>query len=64
VTRDRLEQFMASLAGGRTSARVYLVGGATAVLLGWRDSTVDVDVKLDQKSFRSDVETLVKSSKA
>jgi hypothetical protein len=25
---------------------VYLAGGATAVLNGWRDSTVDVDVKL------------------
>ena len=24
--------------------RVYLVGGTTAVLLGWRDSTVDVDL--------------------
>ena len=27
--------------------RVYLTGGATAVLLGWRDTTVDVDLKLD-----------------
>lgn len=27
--------------------RVYLTGGATALLKGWRDSTVDVDVKLD-----------------
>ena len=27
--------------------RVYLVGGATALLLGIRDSTVDVDLKLD-----------------
>jgi hypothetical protein len=26
--------------------RVYLTGGATAVLNGWRDSTIDVDVKL------------------
>jgi hypothetical protein len=26
--------------------QVYLVGGATAVLEGWRDSTVDVDLKL------------------
>ena len=24
----------------------YLTGGATAVLLGWRDSTIDVDVQL------------------
>lgn len=27
--------------------RIYLVGGSTAVLLGWRDATVDVDIKLD-----------------
>jgi hypothetical protein len=27
--------------------RVYLTGGATAVLLGWRQSTIDVDLKLE-----------------
>ena len=27
--------------------RVYLVGGATAVLYGWRGTTVDIDLKLD-----------------
>ena len=27
--------------------RVYLVGGSSAVLVGWRDATVDVDIKLD-----------------
>ena len=26
--------------------RIYLVGGASAVLVGWRDTTVDVDIKL------------------
>jgi hypothetical protein len=26
--------------------RVFLAGGATAVLLGWRDTTIDVDLKL------------------
>ncbi|MBN1960177.1 MAG: hypothetical protein JW841_04465 [Deltaproteobacteria bacterium] len=26
---------------------VYLVGGATAVLYGWRSQTIDVDLKLD-----------------
>ena len=25
----------------------YLVGGGTAVLLGWRESTIDVDIELD-----------------
>jgi len=38
---------MKALASGVTeAARVYLVGGASAVLLGWRDSTIDVDLKL------------------
>ena len=27
-------------------ARVYFTGGATAVLFGWRDSTIDVDIKI------------------
>lgn len=31
----------------RGPGRVYLVGGATAVLVGWRGATVDADLKLD-----------------
>ena len=27
--------------------RIYLVGGASAVTVGWRETTVDVDLKLD-----------------
>ena len=26
--------------------RVYLVGGASAVIIGWRETTIDVDLKL------------------
>ncbi len=43
----RIEQFMREL--GRAvpvDGRVYLTGGATAVLYGWRDTTIDVDIKL------------------
>lgn len=29
------------------SGRVYFTGGASALLVGWRESTVDVDVRLD-----------------
>jgi hypothetical protein len=45
--RERLERFMKSLArySGR-DASIYLVGGATAVLYGWRETTLDVDIKL------------------
>ena len=31
----------------RGPGRVYLVGGASAVITGWRETTVDVDLKLD-----------------
>ena len=31
----------------RGPGRVYLVGGASAVVIGWRGSTLDVDLKLD-----------------
>lgn len=31
----------------RGSGRIYLTGGATALHYGWRESTVDVDLKLD-----------------
>ena len=31
----------------RGPGRIYLTGGATALLEGWRESTVDVDLKLE-----------------
>lgn len=43
----RIHQFMRALGeSARKPARVYLAGGATAVLHGWRASTIDVDMKL------------------
>ena len=33
--------------GARGEGRIYFVGGASAVIVGWRDTTVDVDLKLD-----------------
>src|SRR5881409_183409 len=47
VTADHLQAFMKALAAAaKTPSRVYLVGGASSVLLGWRDSTIDVDLKI------------------
>ena len=44
---ERVERFMEALgAKARAPGRVYLTGGATAVLMGWRPTTVDVDLKL------------------
>ncbi len=31
----------------RTESRVYFTGGVTAVLIGWRDTTIDVDLQFD-----------------
>ena len=44
----KVREFMRRLgADARGPGRIYLVGGTSAVLLGWRAATVDVDVKLD-----------------
>jgi hypothetical protein len=53
VDRARLERFMEALGlEAREPTRVYFTGGATAVLHGWRDSTIDVDLKLVPDSDR------------
>ncbi len=39
----QIEEFMRSLGrAAKVEGRVYLTGGATAVLEGWRASTIDV----------------------
>lgn len=46
VTAARVNEFMKALGSGvRSPARIFFVGGVSAVLLGWRDSTVDIDLK-------------------
>jgi hypothetical protein len=50
---ERIRRFMRAL--GREageSGRAYLTGGATAVMLGWRESTIDVDLALVPESDR------------
>ncbi len=43
----RIERLMKALgAAARQDARAYFMGDATAVLLGWRQTTIDVDIKL------------------
>lgn len=42
--RERIRQLMEAFADAASrDLRVYMVGGATAVLLGWRATTIDVD---------------------
>lgn len=46
--RDRLQRLMHALGRAATTpGRVYFTGGATAVLLAWRASTIDVDLRLE-----------------
>ena len=46
--REKIERFMAALgARARGHGRIYLVGGATAALTGWRAATIDLDLKAD-----------------
>ena len=50
---DRIRRFMRAL--GREAdedSTAYFTGGATAVLLGWRASTIDVDLALVPESDR------------
>jgi hypothetical protein len=48
---DRIHTFMRALGREeRDEATAYLAGGATAVLLGWRATTIDVDLKLVPES--------------
>jgi len=40
----------------RGAYRVYFVGGATAVLAGWRDSTIDADLACDDDAVFRDIQ--------
>jgi Nucleotidyltransferase of unknown function (DUF6036) len=43
---ERIRQFLRELSreAGENDVAIYLTGGATAVLMGWRSSTVDADI--------------------
>lgn len=48
VDPQKIEQLMEIL--GRAAqgpGRIYFTGGASALLIGWRRSTVDIDIRLD-----------------
>ena len=50
---ERLGRFMRALgAEADKETRVYFTGGATAVLLGWRPTTVDIDIKVVPETDR------------
>lgn len=46
TNKEKIDEFMRALAGRvRHNARVYFTGGSTAVLHGWRDTTIDIDLR-------------------
>ena len=46
--KAKVEAFLQALGQRvRGGGRIYLTGGATALLCGWRQSTIDVDIKAD-----------------
>jgi hypothetical protein len=48
---QRLRDFLRELGRvGQDPATVYLVGGATAVLEGWRSTTLDIDLRIEPES--------------
>lgn len=49
--RDRIRELMRALgAQADQTARLYFTGGATAVLMGWRQTTIDVDIRIFPES--------------
>lgn len=47
ATAERIRAFVRRLAPSAIqTTTIYLTGGATAVLLGWRDATIDIDIKV------------------
>lgn len=50
---DRIQRLMRALgAEADAEVRVYFTGGVTAVLLGWRRSTIDVDLRMEPELDR------------
>lgn len=48
TSRLKIERLMAELGRAvRSPGRIYFTGGVSAVLLGWRETTLDVDLKAD-----------------
>ncbi len=53
VDAQRVREFMRALgAEADAPSRVYFTGGATAVLTGWRSTTIDLDIKILPESDR------------
>ena len=61
LTSDGLKSLMKELARSSAdsqSSRVFIVGGGTAVLAGWRASTIDADLHSDSEEAFRDIQAI------
>jgi hypothetical protein len=48
TTPQKVEHFLKALGARVTgNGKIYLTGGASALLIGWREMTIDIDLKAD-----------------
>lgn len=48
ITQDRIHRFMKEVGQSvRGAGTIFFTGGVTAVLMGWRETTIDVDFKAE-----------------
>ena len=48
TTEKQIREFMKLFGrSAKKRCRVYFTGGSTAVLAGWRESTVDIDIRFE-----------------
>jgi hypothetical protein len=48
LTKDKLLEFLDALgASARTPGTCFITGGGSALLMGWRETTIDIDLKFD-----------------
>ena len=61
LTRERLLELVKALsraAPRRRTYRLFLVGGGTAVYLGWRRASIDVDLFSEQDALFADIQAI------
>ena len=61
LNRELLGELLAALARSAPRSgnyRVYLIGGGTAVLQGWRDATIDADLFSDQQEVFREIQAI------
>ena len=57
AVRELMEELARSAPAGEFF-RVYIVGGGTAVLAGWRSATIDVDLYADRDAVFRDIQAI------